>query len=117
MLLFLSCHYCSKWRRPWSWRFAPFKVQDSTPLGCNQSLRITPLGEKPAIYPVPCRKIFEDAMHGTEIYFLGVGPKGHCRGSPILKKKKKMIDMVVFLHDSISLLFLFLIAFSTRASM
>jgi hypothetical protein len=83
MLLFLSCHYCSKWRRPWSWRFALFKVQGSTPLGCKQSLRITSPGEKPAIYPVPCRKIFEGAVHGTEVYSLGVGPKGPCKGYPI----------------------------------
>ena len=32
-----------KWWRPWSWRFAPFKFQDSTLHGANNSLGSYPL--------------------------------------------------------------------------
>ena len=71
-------------------RFAPFKVQGSTPYGCKQSLGATPLGETLVIWPVLCRKTSEDAVHETEVYFVGVGPKSPAlERFPNIKKKKK----------------------------
>jgi hypothetical protein len=40
------------------------------------SLGATPPGEESAIYPVPCRETYEGAVHITEVYFVGMGPKG-----------------------------------------
>ena len=50
---------------PWSWRYATFKVQGSTHLGCKQFIGATPPGEKLAIYPNPCRETSEGTMHGS----------------------------------------------------
>ena len=57
-------------------RFAPFKVQGSTPYRCEQSLGAIPLDEKPAIEPVICKKTFEGVVHKTGVYFARVGLKG-----------------------------------------
>ena len=71
---------------PWSWRFAAFKVQGSTPLRCNQFLGTTPPGEKPMIYPDPCRKTSKSAVHGSR----GISRGAHklARTPKNIKKKK-----------------------------
>jgi hypothetical protein len=39
------------------------------------------------IYPNSCRKTFEGAVHGSEVYSAGVGPKGLALSRfPIIKK-------------------------------
>ena len=90
-----------KWWRPWSWRFAPFKVQGSTPLGCNQFLGATPPGEKPAIYPDPCRETSEGAVHGSRE--ISRGTRKLARTPKDIKKKKKKLYngyiLSLFFHE------------------
>jgi hypothetical protein len=72
-------------------RFTSFKVQGLTSHGCKQFLGTTPLGEKPAIQPVPCKETSEGAVHRTKVYSDGVSPKG-----PTLEKFsniKKQIEL------------------------
>ena len=74
-----------------SWRYAPFKVQGSTPLGCKQFLRATPPGEKLVIYPDPCRKTFESAVHRSR--GISRGARKLARTPKVIKKKKSNFSL------------------------
>ena len=79
---------------PWSWRFAAFKVQGSTPLRCKQFIRATPPSEKPAIYLDPCRETSKNAVHGSG--GISRGARVSWPEHPRLKKKKKKKKKYIF---------------------